>query len=1506
VLWPFWPWKPRSRADKVVESDVVSEDDSVGPETEADIAHLNAFLVKRGPELCSAVEDSDSQAIAGATSDESLPDFGWPYKTERLIGEGTTGKVFRVADLEFNRTIAIKVSHLGRGEEEGRVYQALLAREQRHVGRLEHECVVRVFRGGRLEDGRLWYAMEHVQGEPLIDYVVSHGLSLTCAVSLLASVVEAVGELHGQGIMHADLKPAHVLMTARGQPKVIDFGLARMIGTAQDVVLAGSGGSGHRSCIGGGTPGYRAPELAHGQCGDFRSDVYSLGVVLHELITGNVPAQAHEIEINVSGRCASNGGDHHASRATLPAELDAVIGKCMAGNPGDRYPTAALLAVELSRWLAGRPVTAFENTLSYRKVLAYRAARLALRHRKTISLVGLVACLAAAVLGLALKMTSTGARDQALIARERQRADDETLRADAERERVETQQHREGIVAARELLAQRRIDDVSRALARVPFARRAIECELLARLTAESPAPRKIVGSHDWGITAILGDTRCVVSAGHDGRLIVWNLQTGDAGILRAGRWSQPLRRYLRPFEDGTSDANATAIIVGLAWLQSGRSFASVNLDGVAMVWTVDEGQERELLRHSRPLLSVAVSSDGRTIACGDDAGTLIICNVDGDLKSGTALDGGAVSALATAGQERWWVGHESGAVRLVDSNGVKVAERTLQGPIWQLATTPRSNTVAVGCQRPSISVLTFDTNDRALQLSAELKIPLAESSTPGSIHAVQYSPAGDHLLALDDLGRLASFAVHDGSVEFVRDDQEVHQLSAAAAEHWPAPLRRRAAGIAFTDHDQAFATAAGDTLVKLWQMKGKPWVHELQVRDNPRVAFSPASDRYLWIGDTAGKLTLVDVQTGRACETVQTGPEPVTALATAGQANLIATAGGKSVHFWREHNGHIEQQFTFILSRCDIDSLAMTSDGNRLAIQTWNGAIELWDIHEHRIVASREFPNAAGGRVAFRGAGDRLALLEGTSAFILSTTDLSTLTRFQMAVDEGTALAWHPNKREMVFVGDAHGRVTSRPEMDPATPPEVWTAASEIVDLAITPDGKRVLAATSTGRIVVFDHERLGPVLSFDIPPAPATSPTISMALSRTGRFLAASRENGTVCILRLADADMPQPEKVHQWFERVCCKGSDARNIRLHPGSVDIDEQGNLHALYLQTGTDAETAETSWWLVLGRETRAGWKTRILRDYGPLPPRGVDSLDRSHTLRIDQNRWFVVAKLDVDATRERATSPHLIIGSTGQERDTIDDRIPLAIEPQSGFDPFLVLHDGDSPSVAHFSHAGNYLLLSSWSGSSWTTTQLGRQGDGFRFHAVAAPGRWHFLFRPNRFDGDHGLPVLLDVLPISDESQPSESRSHFSDLYRSTPLGLALSESGEPTVLYRTGTLAGPTQLWLARRQGTQWRQQVVFEREPVRLAASNLIGCPDGVIAFTAANETDGQLWLVTIAAGSIKVELVWQDTCARAGVERLQLGCALRFTCDGEPVMLVSRDAPNAGYIRIFRGQ
>src|ERR1700691_105743 len=208
-----------------------------------------------------------------------------PYELIRLLGAGGMAEVWlaRRADGAFKREIALKLPMLGHARAG---LEARFARERDILASLEHPHIARLYDAGMDPQGLPYIAMEYVQGEPLTDWCDTHRLSIPERLALFLQVLEAVQYAHEKHVIHRDLKPSNILVTESGQVRLLDFGVARLLDTnkADQPQLTGVYGQAL-------TPDYTSPELLRGDALDPRSDVYSLGVVLYELLTGVRPYQ---------------------------------------------------------------------------------------------------------------------------------------------------------------------------------------------------------------------------------------------------------------------------------------------------------------------------------------------------------------------------------------------------------------------------------------------------------------------------------------------------------------------------------------------------------------------------------------------------------------------------------------------------------------------------------------------------------------------------------------------------------------------------------------------------------------------------------------------------------------------------------------------------------------------------------------------------------------------------------------------------------------------------------------------------------------------------------------------------------------------------------------------------------------------------------------------------------------------------------------------------------------
>ena len=373
---------------------------------------VDAFLGLNGP---------DPAALAGTR-------FAGKYELIRLLGEGGMAAVYLARQDGVERPVALKVL---RPHALGYDARGRFAREVTAQGRLDHPGIARIYDAGLWRDPAApaaaavpFLAMEYVDGPPLTRYADERELSLPARIRLLADVADAVHAAHQRAIVHRDLKPANVLVAPNGAPKVLDFGIARVLQLTDDdgETAARAGTLQTTAGMLMGTLGYMAPEQAAGADGegrvDVRSDVWSLGVMLHELVTGRLPVPTRGLPLTEALRRLAEPDVTAAGIGPIPGDatggdLTAVLTTALAGEPERRYPSAEALADDLRRMLRNEPVTARPQTRRY------RARKFARRHRAAVlaSLATAVALLAGAVVSTVGFAREATARRQADAAR---------------------------------------------------------------------------------------------------------------------------------------------------------------------------------------------------------------------------------------------------------------------------------------------------------------------------------------------------------------------------------------------------------------------------------------------------------------------------------------------------------------------------------------------------------------------------------------------------------------------------------------------------------------------------------------------------------------------------------------------------------------------------------------------------------------------------------------------------------------------------------------------------------------------------------------------------------------------------------------------------------------------------------------------------------------------------------------------------------------------------------
>lgn len=337
------------------------------------------------------------------------------YRVVRRLGEGGMGVVYLAERSDGGAVQQVALKVLNAASEGSPILLERFARERKLLARLDHPGIARLLDGGVLDGGQPFLAMEYIEGERIDGWCERLGLDLRARVELFLKVCAAAEYAHHNLIIHRDIKPANILVNAHGEPKLLDFGIARLVDGQPD---AGMTQTGQHAL----TLAYASPEQIEHQPLTTAADVYSLGVVLYQLVAGRRPFQhlatphllsnaivSGEIvpPARMARQVAAELGKLRRHRA-VPADIDAIVLKAMRRKAGERYPTVAALAADLDNWLHQRPV------IARRGRLLYRVRRFAQRNRWALGVATLLVLVVLSALAASLYALREARTAQAL------------------------------------------------------------------------------------------------------------------------------------------------------------------------------------------------------------------------------------------------------------------------------------------------------------------------------------------------------------------------------------------------------------------------------------------------------------------------------------------------------------------------------------------------------------------------------------------------------------------------------------------------------------------------------------------------------------------------------------------------------------------------------------------------------------------------------------------------------------------------------------------------------------------------------------------------------------------------------------------------------------------------------------------------------------------------------------------------------------------------------------
>jgi WD40 repeat protein len=998
------------------------------------------------------------------------------------VGQGTFGAVWRARDTQLQRIVAVKVPH--RGLLSSASFRERFQREARAAAQLDHPGIVRLYEVPTL-DGMPALISDFIDGVSLYELIESRRLTFPEAAALVADVAEALECAHTAGLVHRDIKPGNIMvkkLPGNGlRPVIVDFGLA--LRSEAEIVMTVEG-----QIIG--TPAYMSPEQARGdnRAVDVRSDIYSLGVVLYQLLTGELPFRGSK-EMMKYQLVNEEPKPPRRINDKIPRDLETICLKAMAKLPGWRFQRAGEVAEELRRFLKGEPI---QSRSIGRIERTYRWCR----RNPLLGLAAAVVFIGPPVLSLVVAGFWFRAVQSEGEAIQSAHAAEESAKQAAENEQ-------KAIAEKNESERGRYASDMNR----VQDALRNGQVGLAVRLL-EVHRPANNSGpdlrGFEWYYLERVCSPELHMFAGHKGS--VHSIAFSPDGQWVASGGGDSILRLWNPATGEVRDFSSSSDIRAVAFSPDGRLVASGNEDGILRIWEIASGKIRcHVSGQHDPILSIAFSPNNRHVAFGANDGGIRMC----DPASGHEfslpkahsyrIEGLAFSPhgdrLVSASADRtarvWDVEHSkelrllSHAVGLTgvawSPDGRWIATAALDDAIHIWDAESGKEVRQLTGHRNTILALTFDAAGRHIaSASGDQTIRIWDTSYWRTIRI--FRPHADAIsgVAFDPNGRRLASCSWDGFVKILDPTQP--------QDYTPLEVKTYSVNrVAYAPNGKSLASITFDAPedgIRFWDLLRGQTVARWRERQAgaTAIAYSPDGKLIATASDKwserliPGELKIRDATTGSLLRSIRVRRGPIKAVAWSSDSAIMAWGEeGGAAHLYDTRNQKEVKPLQF--DAASIDELAFAPNSRILAVKSSHGdirQIQIWDTTNRQMIktliqASRSFRG-----VSFSPNGRWLAVGDSDHTIHLwDTTSWDELPRLPGHSKPIESVVFFPDNQRLASAGSDY----TIKIWDLETREDLLTLQSDapIESLAISPDGFELASCGNENVIRLWNARLLG-----------------------------------------------------------------------------------------------------------------------------------------------------------------------------------------------------------------------------------------------------------------------------------------------------------------------------------------------------------------------------------------------------------------------------------------------